>query len=228
VTASEVVVERRLASVYNFLPVVLISVTRQYRIFFSMTTSENGDSTVAASSATAYGEDDVLNHLPIRMKSKVVRGFGRGSKDLGIPTANLSRDEYESPSDFDVLPCGIYWGFARIGQEETYKAAISIGYNPTYGNSVKTIEPHLIAPATDRRRHASSCGETVLRDFYDEPIRVSVVGYLRPELPFEGLEKLVEAIKNDILNSEKLGDSAENVTIMEREWVKSDEPVLTS
>lgn len=195
-------------------------------VFFSMTTSENGDSTPAA--VDANGENaDVLKHLPIRMKSKVVRGFGRGSKDLGIPTANLSRDEYEGP-DFDVLPCGIYWGFARIGQEAAYKAAISIGYNPTYGNSIKTIEPHLIAPTTDKRRHASSCGETVLRDFYDEPIRVSVVGYLRPELPFEGLEKLVEAIKNDIINSEKLGDAGENVTIVEREWVQSEEPYVAS
>ena len=217
-------------SVPYWLPVVvLISGTRQHRIFFVMVTSENGDSTTCnkCTAATTDGENDVLKYLPIRMKSKVVRGFGRGSKDLGIPTANLSREEYEGPSDaVDALPCGIFWGFARIGQEETYKAAISIGYNPTYGNSVKTIEPHLIAPATDKRRHASSCGETVLRDFYDEPIRLSVVGYLRPELPFEGLEKLVEAIKNDILNSEKLGGSAENVTaIVEREWVKSDDGI---
>lgn len=172
--------------------------------------------------------DDVSSHLPIRMKSKVVRGFGRGSKDLGIPTANLSRDDCEGPTEFDELPSGIYWGFARIGNEETYKAAISIGYNPTYGNTIKTVEPHLIASPNDSRRHASSCGETVLRDFYDEQIRVSVVGYLRPELPFEGLEKLVEAIKNDIVNSETLGDSDEDAIIVERSWVASDDPVVST
>lgn len=181
---------------------------------------------------TEYNETDsadvvgevVSSYLPIRMKSKVVRGFGRGSKELGIPTANLSREDCEGPA-FESLPCGIYWGFARIGNEETYKAAISIGYNPTYGNSVKTVEPHLIAPPNDERRHASSCRETVLRDFYDEPIRVSVVGYLRPELPFEGLEKLIEAIKNDIVNSEKMGDSSEEATVVEQAWVASEEPV---
>ena len=74
----------------------------------------------------------------------------------------------------------------------------------------------------------SSCGETVLRDFYDEPIRVSVIGYLRPELPFEGLEKLIEAIKTDIVNSENLGDSAEEATLAKRTWVASDEPVLSA
>jgi riboflavin kinase len=171
------------------------------------------------------GDKDVNRHLPIRMKSKVVRGFGRGSSDLGIPTANLSRSECEGPTDFEALPCGIYWGFARIGKEDTYKAAISIGYNPTYGNSIKTVEPHLIALPNDERRHASSCGETVLRDFYDEPIRLSVVGYLRPELPFEGLEKLVVAIKNDIENAERHGDSSDANTQAERSWVASDTPL---
>lgn len=176
----------------------------------------------------ANGDDDVSSRLPIRMKSKVVRGFGRGSKDLGIPTANLSREECECPTDFDALPTGIYYGYARIGNEETYKTAVSIGYNPTYGNDVKTVEPHLIAPPNDERRHASSCGESVFRDFYDEPIRLSVVGYLRPELPFEGLEKLVEAIKNDIVNAEKLADSEDDAIVLERTWVSSDDPVSSS
>jgi FAD synthase len=171
------------------------------------------------------------HHLPIRMTSTVVRGFGRGSSELGIPTANLDQTKgiFHStyPHSLEELPTGIYWGFARIGNDpSTYKTACSIGYNPTYGNKSKTIEPHLIAPNNDpQRRHASTCGESVLGDFYDQPIRLSVVGYLRPELPFEGLEKLIEAIKNDIANSDKLGDGMEPETVKEREWVASDEPL---
>lgn len=162
------------------------------------------------------------NTLPIRMISKVVRGFGRGSKDLGIPTANLDRNTLQSSTPFDDLPTGIYWGYANIGDNGVvYKAAISIGYNPTYGNDEKTVEPHCIAPESDPRRHASSTGETLLQDFYDQTCRLSVVGYLRPELPFEGLEKLVEAIKKDIVNSEKLGDSDDPVPANEKEWVGS-------
>jgi len=152
--------------------------------------------------------------LPARMISTVVRGFGRGSKDLGIPTANL---DLTNPS-VDDFPCGIYWGYARVGVGPTLTAAISVGYNPTYGNTVKTVEPHLIAPDTDPRRRASSTGETVLTDFYDETIRLSIVGYLRPELPFEGLDKLVQAIKVDIQNSVEL---AKNYTGDERDWVDS-------
>lgn len=96
---------------------------------------------------------------------------------------------------------GIYWGFARIGSDPTiYKTACSIGYNPYFGNTVKTIEPHLIANPEDKRRYQSSCGETILGDFYDQSIRLSLVEYLRPELPFEGLEKLVAAIKKGKLH----------------------------
>jgi FAD synthase len=53
----------------------------------------------------------------------------------------------------------------------------------------------LIANPVDTRRYQSSCGETLLGDLYDQSIRLSLVEYLRPELPFEGLEKLVAAIK---------------------------------
>jgi FAD synthase len=170
----------------------------------------------------------VESKLPIRMMSTVVRGYGRGSSELGIPTANLDQTEgkFHCTQPFEDLPTGIYWGFARIGNDPTaYKTACSIGYNPTYGNESKTIEPHLIAPETDPKRHASSCGESVLGDFYNQPIRLSVVGYLRPELPFEGLERLIEAIKNDIATSDKLGDGPEPVTVQEKEWVASELPL---
>lgn len=176
--------------------------------------------------------NDVLRFLPIRIVSKVVRGYGRGSSDLGIPTANVCRENGKFSTSFDDLPCGIYWGFARIGGKNendgtgsVYKTAVSIGFNPYYGNEKKTVEPHLIASSTDERRHKSTCGETVLREFYGETIRLSVVGYLRPELPFEGLEKLIEAIKNDIEQSERLCESTDTAVIEERDWVKGREDV---
>lgn len=184
-----------------------------------------------------------MNHqLPIRIVSKVVRGYGRGSKDLGIPTANISRENLTcSIGSFDELPTGIYWGYARIisgggdidsseknDQEnsinkipggEVYTTAVSIGYNPTYNNKEKTVEPHLIAESTHPRRHASSTGETMFGDFYDTTIVLSVVGYLRPELPFEGLEKLTLAIKKDIQDACTLAKEENATNKEEREWV---------
>jgi riboflavin kinase len=177
--------------------------------------------------------EEIESMLPIRMISTVVRGYGRGSKELGIPTANLDRGRIQTSVPFDALPTGIYWGFARIIDADddvgtpqagiVYKSAISIGYNPTYGNTVKTIEPHLIAEPNDKRRFQSQCHETVLQDFYDQTIRLVVVGYLRPELPFEGLEKLTEAIKKDIHKTEEIvnEENLSDACWQERSWVES-------
>ncbi len=178
--------------------------------------------------------------LPIRIISKVVKGYGRGSKDLGIPTANISREKEDlscSCGGFNYLPTGIYWGFACIGGGvgdvdlgendiddnsvlgRVHIAAISIGYNPTYNNKELTVEPHLIAEANHPQRHASSTGETQFSNFYGKTIVLSVVGYLRPELPFEGLEKLTDAIKKDIVNAEFFAGQTDSTTLAEREWV---------
>eukprot|EP00593_Proboscia_inermis_P008817 CAMPEP_0171314052 /NCGR_PEP_ID=MMETSP0816-20121228/48194_1 /TAXON_ID=420281 /ORGANISM="Proboscia inermis, Strain CCAP1064/1" /LENGTH=177 /DNA_ID=CAMNT_0011802403 /DNA_START=71 /DNA_END=604 /DNA_ORIENTATION=- len=161
----------------------------------------------------------------------------------GIPTANLCRSS--SSVDFDVLPTGIYWGFASVLKNDkdeiteesehksngnknnqdksssVYKTAVSIGYNPTYGNTEKTVEPHFISPPNHPSRTASLCSETLLRDFYDDTIHLTVVGYLRPELPFEGLDKLIKAIKQDIVKAELLCDGDDENTNRERIWAES-------
>lgn len=169
----------------------------------------------------------VTDKLPLRMTSTVVKGFGRGSSELGIPTANLDRESGKyTCGTFDDLPTGIYWGFCRIGNDTSiYKTACSVGFNPTYHNEKKTVEPHLIAPIEDNRRHASTCGESVLGDFYDKTIRLSLVGYLRPELPFEGLEKLIAAIKKDIIDAEGLGNGTDEITLKEKSWVLSGDEI---
>ena len=200
--------------------------------------TEDGGSTAT----TTTDPSSVANQLPIRFISKCCKGFGRGSKDLGIPTANVSKEDATCTMSVDSLPTGIYWGYARIGDGNgdgdgdgasssgniaerslgrTFIAAVSIGYNPTYGNEEKTIEPHLIAPTDHPKRHSSSCNETLLQDFYGETIRLSVVGYLRPELPFEGLEKLTRAIKKDIADAERLGGITDDaLAVREKEWVQ--------
>ena len=196
---------------------------------------------------TTVVNNDPSSSLPLRMTSIVVKGYGRGSSDLGIPTANLDRTvgQYGSSSShhssFEDLPTGIYWGFCRIGTNQSsssssssskssivYKTACSIGYNPYYGNQQKPVEPHMIAPPDSEFRHRSSCGDTMLVDFFNQPFRLSLVGYLRPELPFEGLEKLVAAIKKDIVDSERLCDSQDPQTLNEKQWVMSDEPIDVS
>ena len=74
----------------------------------------------------AFGGEAVI------VRGTVVHGFGRGSKQLGFPTANLnSIDAKAFASDY---PTGIYAGWAKVSggpDSRVYPAAISVGWNPT-------------------------------------------------------------------------------------------------
>jgi hypothetical protein len=66
---------------------------------------------IAASTATTDTDGNSMSNpaMPIRMISTVVKGFGRGSTDLGIPTANLAREGGKfGGASFDDLPTGEY------------------------------------------------------------------------------------------------------------------------
>ncbi len=87
------------------------------------------------------------------LRAPVVRGFGRGAKQLGFPTANMEicwegKEEaaYNAllPRQKEVLDFittvepGIYYGWAQVCDDkvgsEVQKAAISIGWNPTFSD----------------------------------------------------------------------------------------------
>lgn len=70
----------------------------------------------------------------IRLQATVVEGFGRGGKQLGCPTANLSSEELGD--QLEQLPTGIYCGWATVDGEGPYKAVASIGWNPYFKNKV--------------------------------------------------------------------------------------------
>ena len=68
-------------------------------------TTEADTSAATATAAITDGNNSMSN--PIRMISTVVKGFGRGSTDLGIPTANVSREGGKfGGASFDDLPTG--------------------------------------------------------------------------------------------------------------------------
>ncbi|KAK3420069.1 hypothetical protein EUGRSUZ_G00853 [Eucalyptus grandis] len=85
-------------------------------------------------------QDWIEGTLPIEpwhIGGPVIKGFGRGSKVLGIPTANLSTEGYS-----DLLsehPSGVYFGWAGLSTRGIYKMAMSIGWNPYFDNKEKTI-----------------------------------------------------------------------------------------
>ena len=81
------------------------------------------------------------------VKGEVVHGFGRGSKLLGFPTANLNILD-SNTSFFSSLAEGIYYGYSTLNDIQ-YKSVMSIGLNPTFNTVKKTFEVYLIGYTGD-------------------------------------------------------------------------------
>lgn len=154
----------------------------------------------------------------------VVHGFGRGSKELNCPTANIDpdivariNDSLLAPSLFgeDQSGTGIFFGFAQLiraddesndvgGHLTVFPMSASFGFNPCYNNSSKSLEVHLIHPQT-------------IPDFYGSRLKVVLVGKLRDECKFDSLHALTEQIERDKRNTIQ---RIESLPLVRRETIK--------
>ena len=107
------------------------------------------------------GSEPIAQPFPLRMQGSVQKGFGRGSKQLGIPTgewqnqwgvlkdankalpANLPEESYSE--SFKLLDAakntGVYYGWAKVDgadNEQVHPMAMSVGWNPYYKNEKLT------------------------------------------------------------------------------------------
>ncbi|XP_064084869.1 riboflavin kinase-like isoform X2 [Macrobrachium nipponense] len=144
----------------------------------------------------------VARFLPHFAVGTVVKGFGRGSKDLGIPTANLPDHVVEDLPE--GITTGIYYGWAKVDSGPTYKMVMSIGWNPYYNNKKKSMETHIL--------------HTFEEDFYGSQLRVVMLGYIRPEKNFSSLDSLIDAIKSDIAEADKKLSLPESQTYKEHSF----------
>lgn len=130
----------------------------------------------------------------ILIEGKVVNGVKRGSKLLGIPTANIEMNEINTKIITNHIN-GVYFGTItfktnlknnpQIDKMKTYKGVLSIGYNPFFNNKVKTIEVFLI--------------DYKGKDFYEDEVSLLIDGYSRSEENFANLSELVTTITYDII-----------------------------
>ncbi|KAL1970187.1 hypothetical protein VTN77DRAFT_6592 [Rasamsonia byssochlamydoides] len=210
--------------------------------------------------------------FPIRLEGPVIKGFGRGSKELGIPTANIPPDGLDQYPD---LQTGVYYGVVALdparfvynkdestaqtidgdgagaGATTTKSATIlpavlSIGYNPFYKNTVRSVEIHIMPPLSSPSPTAVSTTTTnpdgsstkvtfhKLPDFYSTTLHLLILGYIRPEYDYVSLEALVEDIRVDcevarksleregyrVYLAENEDEGDENVK-EQREWLRS-------
>ncbi|CAR25876.1 hypothetical protein ZYGR_0A04490 [Zygosaccharomyces rouxii] len=140
-------------------------------------------------------------------------GFGRGSAELGIPTANVPLEQL--PPETQDLELGVYFGYAllkRVNREDTtalrndgrtvtynygkllketnddlkiHPVVLSVGKNPFYHNKLKTVELHIL-------HHFQA-------DFYGAQVKFNLLGRIRPELNYNSKEALIDDINKDKL-----------------------------
>ncbi|EEQ31856.1 riboflavin kinase [Microsporum canis] len=160
--------------------------------------------------------------FPIRMSGPVIKGFGRGSKELGIPTANIPA---ESLSEHPDLQLGVYYGVAALDPAQfkhtrtegdaanqpantgtaIFPCVLSIGYNPFYKNTVRSVEihilPHLSMQSSPPPASSAEASERPqfhhFPDFYGTPLNLLILGYIRPEYDYVSREALIDDIRID-------------------------------
>ncbi|MGD9620451.1 MAG: bifunctional riboflavin kinase/FAD synthetase [Mycolicibacterium sp.] len=121
-----------------------------------------------------------------RVEGVVVRGEGRG-RALGFPTANIAPPMYSAiPADgvyaawFTVVGHGPVVG--NVAPGERYRAAVSVGTNPTFSGRTRTVEAYVLDAAAD---------------LYGQQVAVDFVARLRGQQRFDTVAELVAAIRDD-------------------------------
>jgi len=128
--------------------------------------------------------------LPHYAQGPIVKGFGRGSTELGFPTANFADEVIEALPE--ALIGGIYWGLAQVDDGQVYDMVMSIGWNPFYENKKRAMETHIVHKFDEA-------------DLYGRQLKVIILGFIRPEQNFDSLEALIDAIRKDIEEGKKRG-----------------------
>ena len=157
--------------------------------------------------AIMQADIDTANELlgyPFFFSGKVVKGNQLG-RTLGYPTANLEVDNLEKltpangvyaveaqllPAPDDAPREKAITGEIGKGQDlfagPRLKGMMGIGIRPTVGGTHRTIEVNLF---------------DFNDDIYGQELRVFVIKHLRPELRFNGLEELKDALAQDKVDS---------------------------
>ncbi|OAX77489.1 hypothetical protein ACJ72_08212 [Emergomyces africanus] len=85
---------------------------------------------------------------PMKLSGPVIKGFGRGSKELGIPTANIPPD---SLSAYGEVESGVYYGVAALDPSK-FKYIPDSNENEANG-AVETQTPESKSGNEDENEH---------------------------------------------------------------------------
>jgi len=153
----------------------------------------------------------------LRYRGSVDKGYGRGGKKLGIPTANLPCSLFQNALE-DAMT-GVYFGWAALERNDSrknddnefqlYKAVVNVGFSPTFEgkeNKEKIIEAHLISEKGEEEKGEENIekedfadeASCIIKDFYGVPMRIQLIGFLREEKKFDSFPELIAQIHADV------------------------------
>ena len=121
------------------------------------------------------GATELLGRPPL-LVGEVIHGFGRGSKKLGFPTANLKVEEVLFPKS------GIYAVWV-LYEGQRFPGVANLGWNPTFQDHKFSIEVHIL---------------DFEKEIYGQKLRMDFVERQRDEVTFRGPEDLAAQIKKDV------------------------------
>ncbi|MEU7645964.1 bifunctional riboflavin kinase/FAD synthetase [Streptomyces huasconensis] len=128
------------------------------------------------------GAAEILGR-PHRVEGVVVRGAQRG-RELGYPTANVETLPHTAiPAD------GVYAGWLHV-EGEAMPAAISVGTNPQFDGTERTVEAYAI--------------DRVGLDLYGLHVAVDFLAFVRGQAKFDSIDALLVAIADDVKKSREL------------------------
>lgn len=142
--------------------------------------------------ALSIGDIDIVNcclGYSYYINGTVITGKQIG-RTIGFPTANI-----QVVNGDKIIPAnGVYAVKVKVEDDDKcYWGMLNIGHRPTINNGCnRSIEVNIL---------------DFSRDIYKKKIRLMFIKHLRPEIKFESLEKLVEALHKDEANVRKLKSS---------------------
>ena len=117
------------------------------------------------------------------LQGMVVKGNQLGRK-FGYPTANIAvADPYK------LIPADGVYAIRATLNEALLDGVASIGFRPTVNGRHRTVEAFLF---------------NFDGDLYNAPLKIHFVEWLRPEVKFETVDLMIEAIERDVEQSKAI------------------------
>jgi len=136
--------------------------------------------------AIINGKVQIANELlgrPYSFSGHVVKGRQLG-RTIGFPTANV-----QVQKNYKLIPKNGVYACKIILRNQEYKGIMNIGNRPTVDGIGRTQEVHIF---------------DFNDDIYGEILKVEIIEFIREEIKFDSIEKLVTQIKLDCEIAKKL------------------------